>query len=257
MYTEYFTAERRAAPQESISRQSTPARRAAPKHRGPRRDTRRMALAIIALVLFLAGFVSGCCVGRSHRGGESGAGGAGVSAKMQKSNVPAHVALPDYVQEDLLPVNPYSRCGDKLQRVNAVVIHYVGNPDTTAWQNRSYFENLATTRDTSASSNLIVGLEGEALLCVPLDEVAYCSNDRNYDTVSIEFCHPDADGKPNQATYDTLVKLTAWLCRLYGLSAETYVIRHFDVIGKHCPVYFVQNAAEWTQFKADVAAAMK
>lgn len=259
MYTEYFTAERRAAPQESISRQSTPARRAAPKHRGPRRDTRRMALAIIALVLFLAGFVSGCCVGRSHRGGESGAGGAGTSVKQQqqKSNIPAGITLPDYVQEDLLPVNPYSRCGDKLQRVNAVVIHYVGNPNTTAWQNRSYFENLATTRDTSASSNLIVGLEGEALLCVPLDEVAYCSNDRNYDTVSIEFCHPDADGKPTQDTYDTLVKLTAWLCDLYGLDVEEGIIRHYDVTGKQCPVYFVQNAAEWTQFKADVAAAMK
>ena len=257
MYTEYFTAERRAAPQESVSRQSTPARRAAPKHRGPRRDTRRIVLAIIALVLFLAGFVSGCCVGRSHRGGESGAGGAGVSAKMQKSNVPAHVALPDYVQEDLLPVNEYSRCGDKLERVNAVVIHYVGNPNTTAWQNRSYFENLATTGETSASSNLIVGMEGETLLCVPLDEVAYCSNERNHDTVSIEFCHPDADGKPTQATYDALVRLTAWLCTLYGLDAQEDVIRHYDVIGKQCPLYFVENAAAWTQFKSDVAAAMQ
>ena len=160
-------------------------------------------------------------------------------------------------QEDLLPVNQYSRCGDKLQRVNAVVIHYVGKPNTTAWQNRSYFENLATTGETSASSNLIVGMEGETLLCVPLDEVAYCSNDRNYDTVSIEFCHPDAEGKPNQATYDTLVKLTAWLCDLYGLDAKEGVIRHYDVTGKQCPMYFVQNAAEWTQFQSDVAKAMK
>ena len=265
MYTEYFTAERRAAPQESISRQSTPARRAAPRRRDPRRDRmRRMILALAALVLFLAGFISGCCVGRGRgaaRGAdtENGAGGAGTSVKQQqqKSNIPAGITLPDYVKEDLLPVNEYSRCGDKLQRVNAVVIHYVGNPNTTAWQNRSYFENLATTRDTSASSNLIVGLEGEALLCVPLDEVAYCSNDRNCDTVSIEFCHPDAEGKPNQATYDTLVKLTAWLCDLYGLDVEEGIIRHYDVTGKQCPVYFVQNAAEWTQFKADVAAAMK
>lgn len=257
MYTEYSTAEQRAAPQENISRQSAPARRAAPKHRGPRRyDRRRVLLAAMALVLFLTGFVSGCCVGRSHRGGESGAGGAGVFTKMQKSNVPAHVALPDYVQEDLLPVNQYSRCGDKLQRVNAVVIHYVGNPNTTARQNRSYFENLATTGDTSASSNLIVGMEGEALLCVPLDEVAYCSNDRNYDTVSIEFCHPDAEGKPNQATYDTLVKLTAWLCGLYGLDTQEGIIRHYDVTGKQCPLYFVQNEGEWTRFKSDVAKAM-
>lgn len=262
MYTEYLSQQE--APREAPSRQAPPARRAAPRRRDPRRDRqRRMLLALAALVLFLAGFISGCCVGRGHSGGaenggeESGTGGVGAAVKPQKSNIPASITLPDYVKEDLLPVNEYSRCGDKLQRVNAVVIHYVGNPNTTARQNRSYFENLATSGETSASSNLIVGLDGEALLCVPLDEVAYCSNDRNYDTVSIEFCHPDAEGKPNQATYDTLVKLTAWLCDLYGLDAKEGVIRHYDVTGKQCPMYFVQNAAEWTQFQSDVAKAMK
>lgn len=262
MYTEYLSSQQEATP-EAPSRQASP-RRAAPRRRDPRRDRqRRVLLTLAALVLLLAGFASGCCVGRAYalssntEGGSTG--GTDVSAKppQQKSNVPASITLPDYVKEDLLPVNEFSRCGDKLTQVNAVVIHYVGNPNTTAWQNRSYFENLATSGETSASSNLIVGLEGEALLCVPLDEVAYCSNDRNYDTVSIEFCHPAADGKPTQETYDTLVKLTAWLCDLYGLDAQEGVIRHYDVTGKQCPMYFVENEAEWTQFKADVAAAMK
>ena len=262
MYTEYLSSQQEATP-EAPSRQASP-RRAAPRRRDLRRDRqRRVLLTLAALVLLLAGFASGCCVGRAYAlssNTESGStGGADISVKppQQKSNVPASITLPDYVKEDLLPVNEYSRCGDKLTHVNAVVIHYVGNPNTTAWQNRSYFENLATSGETSASSNLIVGLEGEALLCVPLDEVAYCSNDRNHDTVSIEFCHPAADGKPTQETYDTLVKLTAWLCDLYGLDAQEDVIRHYDVTGKQCPMYFVENEAEWTQFKADVAAAMK
>lgn len=259
MYTEYLSSPQETPP-DPPRRQAPPPHRAAPKHRSPRRDTRRrVLLAAMALVLFLSGFISGCCVGRAHgsspANSESGADVSG--SKQQKSNIPASITLPNYVKEDLLPVNEYSRCGDKLQRVNAVVIHYVGNPNTTARQNRSYFENLATSGETSASSNLIVGLDGEALLCVPLDEVAYCSNDRNCDTVSIEFCHPDAEGKPNQATYDTLVKLTAWLCDLYGLDAREGVIRHYDVTGKQCPMYFVQNAAEWTQFQSDVAKAMK
>ena len=262
MYTEYLSSQQEATP-EAPSRQASP-RRAAPRRRDPRRDRqRRVLLTLAALVLLLAGFASGCCVGRAYAlssNTESGStGGADISVKppQQKSNVPASITLPDYVKEDLLPVNDYSRCGDQLTQVNAVVIHYVGNPNTTAWQNRSYFENLATSGETSASSNLIVGLEGEALLCVPLDEVAYCSNDRNHDTVSIEFCHPAADGKPTQETYDTLVKLTAWLCDLYGLDAQEDVIRHYDVTGKQCPMYFVENEAAWTQFKADVAAAMK
>ena len=260
MYTEYSTAEQRAAPQENISRQSAPARRAAPRRRRSRRyDRRRVLLAAMALVLFLGGFISGCCVGRAHNrsGGESSANDGGVSAKPQKSNIPASITQPDYVQEDLLPVNQYSRCGDKLQRVNAVVIHYVGNPNTTAWQNRSYFANLATTGETSASSNLIVGLEGEALLCVPLDEVAYCSNDRNHDTISIEFCHPGTDGKPTQDTYDTLVKLTAWLCNLFGLDPQEDVIRHYDVTEKLCPLYYVEHPEAWDAFRADVAAEME
>ena len=134
MYTEYSTAEQRAAPQENISRQSAPARRAAPRRRRSRRyDRRRVLLIGMALVLFLGGFISGCCVGRAHgsspANSESGADVSG--SKQQKSNIPASITLPNYVKEDLLPVNEYSRCGDKLQRVNAVVIHYVGNPNTT------------------------------------------------------------------------------------------------------------------------------
>lgn len=254
MHTEYIRTDYRA----EYERPAEPPRR--PPQRRRRRDPRPMALAL--LVLFLVGFVSGCCVGRAHAAGKADTGGSAsggntAQSLFEKSNIPKNITLPDYVEENLLPVNEYSRCGDKLTRVNAIVIHYVGNPNTTAWQNRSYFENLATSGETSASSNLIVGMEGEALLCVPLDEVAYCSNKRNNDTISIEFCHPDAEGKPTDATYDTLVKLTAWLCEVFGLDAETDVIRHYDVIGKECPVYYVQNEGAWTQFKNDVAKAMK
>lgn len=173
-----------------------------------------------------------------------------------QSNIPENIALPEYIIEDLLPVNEYSRCGDKLTQVNAVVIHYVGNPNTTAWQNVNYFRNLATSGETSASSNLVVGMDGEVRLCVPLNEVAYCSNERNHDTISIEFCHPDETGKPTEDTYESLVKLTAWLCDLYGLESED-VIRHYDVMGKECPRYFVEDEAVWEQFKEDVEKAMQ
>ena len=259
MYTEYSTAEQRVAPQENISRQSAPARRAAPRRRRSRRyDRRRVLLIGMALVLFLGGFISGCCVGRAHNrsGGESSANDGSVSAKPQKSNIPASITLPNYVKEDLLPVNEYSRCGDKLQRVNAVVIHYVGNPNTTAWQNRSYFANLATTGETSASSNLIVGLEGEALLCVPLDEVAYCSNDRNHDTISIECCHTYETGKFYDSTYQTLVNLCAYLCVEFDLKPDD-IIRHYDVTGKICPKYFVDHPEEWETFHKDVKNAIR
>lgn len=248
MYTEYLTTECKAPEKPQ---------RFAPS----RRVKRRRKSPVAALVLFLAGLICGCLADRAvvARGaaGDPDAEKPAAVCKAERRNIPTAIVLPDYIKEDLLPVNPYSRCGDKLERVNAVVIHYVGNPNTTAWQNRSYFANLADNGATSASSNLIVGLEGEVILCVPLDEVAYCSNDRNYDTVSVEFCHPEEDGKPTQATYDALVKLTAWLCDLYGLDAQTDVIRHYDVIGKECPRYFVQHEDAWEQFKADAARSME
>ena len=158
---------------------------------------------------------------------------------------------PDWVTVDLLPVNPYSRPGIPLEQVNGIVIHYVGNPGTTAEQNHSYFENLAQTGETYASSHFLVGLDGEIIQNVPLDEIAYCSNQRNEDTISIECCHPDDSGEFNQATYDTLVKLTRWLMEYYDLDTSQ-VIRHYDVTGKICPRSFVEQPEEWEQFLADL-----
>ena len=164
--------------------------------------------------------------------------------------------MPAWVTQALLTPNEYSRPQLPLEQVNAVVIHYVGNPGTSAEANRSYFEGLAVSGETHASSNFIVGLEGEILQCVPVDEVAYCSSDRNGDTVSIEICHPDETGRFTEASYQSAVRLTAWLCSAFGLDPETGVIRHYDVTGKACPLYYVQNPDQWEAFKADVAAAM-
>ena len=33
---------------------------------------------------------------------------------------------------------------------------------------------------------------------------------------------------------------------------QTPVIRHYDVTGKACPKYYVENEAAWEQFKSDL-----
>ena len=165
------------------------------------------------------------------------------------------IAVPDYVERDYIPVNEWSRPGTPLEDINAVVIHYVGNPGTTARANRNYFASLSSGEEgTYASSHFVVGLEGEVVQCVPLTEIAYASNGRNGDTVSIEVCHPDETGVFSPVTYDRAVELTAWLCREFRLDAEQDVIRHYDVTGKECPRYYVEHPDAWAQFKADVAA---
>ena len=50
------------------------------------------------------------------------------------------------IEEMLLPVNEYSRPGTKLKKIKGIVVHYTGNPGTTAAQNRSYFAGLAETK---------------------------------------------------------------------------------------------------------------
>ena len=168
-------------------------------------------------------------------------------------STPRHVEVPDYVVEDLLPVNPYSRPGTALEEVNGVVVHYVGNPGTTAEQNRSYFANLAQTHETSASSHFVIGMDGAIIQCVPLDEWAYCTGERNRDTISIECCHPDESGKFTAETMDSLVKLLRWLADTYDLDDED-IIRHYDVTGKVCPKYYVDNPDAWEDLRAAVFA---
>jgi len=163
--------------------------------------------------------------------------------------------VPDYVTRDFLTVNEWSRPGEALEKVNGVVLHYVGNPGTSAQANRNYFESLSSGElETYASSHFIVGLEGEVVQCVPLNEIAYASNTRNGDTISVEVCHPDEAGEYSPVTYARVVELTAWLCREFRLDPEEDVIRHYDVTGKRCPLYYVEHPEAWDALRDDIAA---
>ncbi len=158
---------------------------------------------------------------------------------------------PDWIQEDYLTVNSFSRPCIAMNSIQHIAIHYVGNAGTTASQNRSYFENLKDTQERKASSHFVVGLDGEIIQCIPLNEMSYCTNERNVDTISIEVCHPDEGGQFTEATYQSVVRLTAWLCEKFSLPVEN-VIRHYDVTGKVCPKYYVEHPDAWDTLKADI-----
>lgn len=201
---------------------------------------RRVALCIVAVVLIL---VAGSAIARAQDRRQQNRYLEGVFAK-KVGDMPQ-------IDVQLLTSNPYSRPQTELKKVKGLVIHYVANPGTTAQQNRNYFEGLKDSKITKASSHFIIGLDGEIIQCIPSGEIAYASNERNEDTLSIECCHPDATGKFNQETYDSLVHLTAWLCGKFDLTTRD-VIRHYDVTGKQCPLYYVENPKAWQQFLTDV-----
>ena len=159
----------------------------------------------------------------------------------------AATSVPDWVDRQIINVDGDSRRGVMLEGVRNIVIHYVANPGSTAQQNRDYY----ASRSSDVSSHFVIGLKGEIIQCIPLHEKSSASNHRNKDTVSIEVCHPDESGKFTDASYQSLVKLTTWLIDVCDLNSND-VIRHYDITGKQCPLFFVTHEDAWKQFLKDV-----
>lgn len=177
-------------------------------------------------------------------------GGEKGQAPVANLSTPQTERHPDW-EEDFLTINENSRPGTPLGVVKNIFVHYTANPGTSAAQNRSYFEQLKDTKETSASSHFIIGYEGEIIQCVPLDEVAYAVVGRNEDSISIECCFIDEDGSFTQETYDSLVSLLKWMLKVYDLDADD-VLRHYDSGGKKCPLYYVENEDAWEKLIQDI-----
>lgn len=208
-----------------------------------RREMRlRTALVMFGVVLVL---ITGWQVSRFLKGKES------KPAAKEVPIIKKIIAEPPDYDVQLLTVNEYSRPGSALERVNGVVVHYTANPGTTARQNRDYFERLGQSGATYASSHFVIGIEGELIQCIPCQEIAYASNDRNQDTIAIECCIPDETGKFSDATYGVLIHLLAWLMGRYDLEIDD-IIRHYDITQKACPKYYVEYPSEWEELKKDV-----
>lgn len=166
------------------------------------------------------------------------------------------------IVKDLLTVNPYSRKGTKLSKVTKIAVHYVGNPGTTAQNNRNYFEGLKVCKRDKygqiiySSSHYIIGLDGEVIQCIPESEISYATNQANPYSISIECCHPAADGKFTAATERSLAVLCADLCRRYKLDPLRDIIRHYDVTKKVCPKYYVDHPEAYEAFRQRVRGLM-
>lgn len=148
--------------------------------------------------------------------------------------------------------------------IKYLVYHYTGNKGDTAENNGKYFKNNVV----KASANFFVD-DTTVVESVPVGYIAWavggsrysnCSSTgggkyygkaTNTNTLNIEMCG-DKTGVASPKTQENAITLGKELMEKYNIPPED-VIRHFDVTGKSCPVYFCGSASknkEWKEFKA-------
>ena len=182
----------------------------------------------------------------------SGSGDTGKNSQ-QVDNTPGEPAAegtieaPDWVIEDFIRIHEDSRPGTAMGQVEGVVLHYTGQPGTSAEAVRKEFDSLDEGEDGSAGSHFIIGIDGTVIQLIPLSEVSLAAGANGQNMISVECCHIDNTGKFSTATYEALLRLVEWLMTTYELEPES-VIRHYDATGEKCPLYYVENQESWNEF---------
>ena len=131
--------------------------------------------------------------------------------------------------------------------IKFIVIHYTANDGDTDENNGNYFANNVT----KTSAHYFVD-DDSMTQTVPDNYIAYhCGTTgtykhiacRNSNSIGIEICDDVKNGViyPSEKTIANVIQLTKELMAKYDIIPER-VIRHFDVTGKACPAYWVDDA---------------
>ena len=137
----------------------------------------------------------------------------------------------------------------RTQPIEYIVVHYTANSGDTAQNNLDYF---ARTK-TGTSAHYFVD-ENEVCQSVQDTDVAWhCGSNnprhpycRNANSIGVEMCN--SVGAVPEATRAHTAALVRELMDKYGLDSS-HVLRHYDVTGKRCPAPWVDDPAEWMEFK--------
>ena len=151
------------------------------------------------------------------------------------------------LERNLLPEASQNRPSIKLQSKKAVVLHYVGNPNTTPTANINFWRN----RKEFGSAHVVIGIDGKTQLAIPFDEVAYHAgtsgqntiggvtfpNNVNNHSVGIELCHSTWTSGYTVETMEALGNLLFYL-KEQGFE---YLFTHNEITGKDCDYWFRTN----------------
>ena len=150
----------------------------------------------------------------------------------------------------------------KISDISYLIIHYTANDGDHDTNNALYFKNNVV----EASAHEFVD-DDSYTISVPANYVAWAvggakysdcnttgggkmygkiTNDNSY---SIEMCDTNPNGKiiATELTMENTAKRARAIMAKYNIPLSR-VYRHFDVNGKHCPSYFMDDEA-WNNFK--------
>ena len=141
--------------------------------------------------------------------------------------------------------------GKRTSPIEYIVIHYTSNLGDTAKNNADYFAREIV----KASAHYFVD-EIETWNSVPEDSIAYHVGAKQYfhpacrnaNSIGIEICMQDKQGRLRQASIDRAAQLARELMAKYDVPADR-VIRHYDVTHKNCPAPMVSDRALWAAFQ--------
>ena len=139
----------------------------------------------------------------------------------------------------------------RSQKVKYLVIHYTSNQGDTAKNNADYF-----AREKVGASAHYFCDESEIWQSVKDTDTAWhCGAKtykhpecRNSNSIGIEICMNDKNGKVRQGSIDTAAELARYLMKRYGILLAN-VVMHNQVTGKNCPAPMVSDPALWDAFK--------
>lgn len=148
--------------------------------------------------------------------------------------------------------------------IKYIVIHYTSNDGDTDENNGKYFANNIV----KASAHYFVD-DDSVTQSVPDNYVAWSVGGKRYsdykstggaklygkanntNSISVELCDDVKNGVvyPSQATIENALVLVKELQKKYNIPTEN-VIRHFDVNGKKCPKYWIDDAKWEKEFRS-------
>lgn len=140
----------------------------------------------------------------------------------------------------------------QTSNIRYIVIHYTGNDGDTDEGNSIYFLNnvLKTSAHYFVDSDSVTQTVPDNYIAYHCGAKAYKHKEcRNSNSIAIELCDDVKNGViyPSEKTIQNALELTNTLMKKYNIPKEN-IIRHYDVTGKKCPVYWVNNTKWYNEF---------